>query len=404
MFIRRSLAWLLVLGLAGTLPAQDDPPADEPAAEVPAEEPAAEEPAAEEPAAEEPTNDEPTNDGPAANAADFGPLFEEWKGILKELRKLQTEYLTAGADERRELEETFRETYERGTAMAGRLQAAGEAAFAEDPKDQEIADFLASTALGNAREDNYEEALRLAEILVEGGYSNPEVYAVAAQSAYRTMNFDAAEKYFPKAEGQIFAQERAMALEEIEELRQDWVKELEIREAEAEADDLPRVKFETNKGDVVIELFENEAPNTTANIISLVEKGFYDGVVFHRVLPGFMAQGGDPTGTGGGGPGYNIPCECYTPEYRRHFRGSLSMAHAGRDTGGSQFFMTFHATTHLNAKHTVFGRVVEGMEVLSKLQRRDPAQENQPEPDKIVKATVVRKRDHEYQPETIAEQ
>jgi len=396
MFIRRSLAWLLVLGLAGTLPAQDDPPADEPAAE---------ESTAEESTAEEPVGDEPTNDGPAANAADFGPMFEEWKGILKELRKLQTEYLTAGADERRELQKTFHETYERGKAMAGRLQAAGEAAFAEDPKDQEIADFLASTALGSAQDDNYEEALRLAEILIEGGYSNPEVYSVAAQSAYRTMNFAAAEKYFPKAEGQFFAQERAMALEEIEQLREDWAKELEIRAAEAEADDLPRVKFETNKGDIVIELFENEAPNTTANIISLVEKGFYDGVVFHRVLPRFMAQGGDPTGTGGGGPGYNIRCECYTPQYRRHFRGSLSMAKsAARDTGGSQFFMTFHPTTHLNGAHTVFGRIIEGMEVLSKLQRRDPDGENQPEPDKIVKATVIRKRDHEYQPETIAEQ
>jgi len=399
MLIRFGLAWLLALGMAGILPAQDDPPA----ADAPSEEPA-EESAAEESAAEEPTADEPAAEEPAPTAADFGPLLEEWKSILKELRNLQTEYLTAGPSKQRELEQTFHETYARATAMSARVQAAGEAAYAADPKDREVADFLADTAAGTAQDDNYDEALRLTELLIQGGYSNPEIYAVAAMSAYRTMNFDAAEEFLAKAEGQIFAQERAQAAEEIEQVRADWEKELEIRAAEAEADDLPRVKFETNKGDIVIELFENEAPNTTANIISLVEKGFYDGVVFHRVLPGFMAQGGDPTGTGGGGPGYNIRCECHTPEYRRHFRGSLSMAKsAARDTGGSQFFMTFHPTTHLNGAHTVFGRIIEGMDVLSKLQRRDPERENQPEPDKIVKATVVRKRDHEYTLETIPE-
>ena len=86
--------------------------------------------------------------------------------------------------------------------------------------------------------------------------------------------------------------------------------------------------MKTSAGDMEIELFENEAPNTVLNFITLVEKGFYDGLKFHRVLPGFMAQGGDPKGTGGGGPGYTIPCECYREDHRLHFRGSLSMAHA----------------------------------------------------------------------------
>ncbi|MBI1369471.1 MAG: peptidylprolyl isomerase [Planctomycetes bacterium] len=155
----------------------------------------------------------------------------------------------------------------------------------------------------------------------------------------------------------------------------------------------------TSKGDIVLELFENEAPNSVANFISLVEKGFYDGVPFHRVLAGFMAQGGDPTGTGAGGPGYAIKCECYAPNARMHFRGSLSMAHAGRDTGGSQFFLTFVPTGHLNGKHTVFGRVIEGMDVLSKLNRISPGEGG--EPDKMVKVTVIRKRDHAYKPVTI---
>ena len=174
-----------------------------------------------------------------------------------------------------------------------------------------------------------------------------------------------------------------------------WDKEQEIRAAEAEADDLPRVSLETSKGQIELELFENEAPNTVANFIALVEQGYYSGLPFHRVLEGFMAQGGD---NGRGGPGYTIECECYRPDYRKHFKGSLSMAHAGRDTGSAQFFLTFVPTPHLDGAHTCFGRVIKGMDVLESLQRRDP---NNPkdariEPDRIVQAQVSRKRPHEY--------
>jgi cyclophilin family peptidyl-prolyl cis-trans isomerase len=178
-----------------------------------------------------------------------------------------------------------------------------------------------------------------------------------------------------------------------------WPAEQKIREKEAKADDLPRVKLETSKGAITIELFENEAPNTVASFISLVEKGFYNGIVFHRVLPHFMAQGGDPTGTGGGGPGYRIKDEFNNA--RMHFRGSLSMANAGPNTNGSQFFLTFRPTPHLNGRHTVFGRVIEGFDVLPKITRIDPENPTGAQPDKIVKATVIRKRDHEYKPETM---
>src|SRR5690606_33365249 len=135
----------------------------------------------------------------------------------------------------------------------------------------------------------------------------------------------------------------------------------------------PRVKIETNKGTIVVELFENEAPQTVGNFVNLVEKGFYNDTVFHRVLPNFMAQGGDPKGTGTGGPDYHIYCECYEPDHRKHFRGTLSISHARRDTGGSQFYLTFAPTAHLNGRHTAFGRVIQGMDVLAKLQRIDPS-------------------------------
>ena len=110
-----------------------------------------------------------------------------------------------------------------------------------------------------------------------------------------------------------------------------------------------------------------------------------------------MAQGGDPTGTGTGGPGYAIYDECKKPNFRRHFRGSVSMAKSpGPNTGGSQFFLTFLPTAHLNGEHTCFGRIVEGLDVLAKLQRVNPEDMAKPTPDKIIKAEVVRKRDHAY--------
>ncbi|MBL8890508.1 MAG: peptidylprolyl isomerase [Planctomycetaceae bacterium] len=189
----------------------------------------------------------------------------------------------------------------------------------------------------------------------------------------------------------------------IEQRIADWKQEEAIRAAEAEKDDLPRVKFETTAGDIIIELYEDQAPNTVANFVSLVEKGYYDGLTFHRVLPQFMAQGGCPNGTGGGGPGYSVPCECHEPnKFRKHFSGTLSMAHAGRDTGGSQFFLTFLATPHLDGQHTAFGRVLEGMDAVAGLNKIDPDRRGAGmEPSKILKATVVRKRDHDYKPKTL---
>ncbi len=186
-----------------------------------------------------------------------------------------------------------------------------------------------------------------------------------------------------------------------------WKREQELRAAEAKADDLPRVLLKTTRGDILIELFENEAPDTVANFISLVEAGKYDGVKFHRVIPGFMAQGGDPNtlddnpdNDGQGGPGYTIPCECYTDDARMHFQGSLSMAHAGKDSGGSQFFITHAPTVHLNwakgkrdGSHTVFGRVIKGLDVALALRKGD----------KIESAKVVRKRDHAYAPVKVSD-
>jgi peptidyl-prolyl cis-trans isomerase B (cyclophilin B) len=129
--------------------------------------------------------------------------------------------------------------------------------------------------------------------------------------------------------------------------------------------------FETSKGQVRIELFGDDAPLTVANFVNLAQRGFYDGLKFHRVIANFMIQGGDPTGTGRGGPGYEFADE-FSPRRRHDSAGILSMANAGPGTNGSQFFITFVPTPHLDDHHAVFGEVIEGMDVVNAISPRDP--------------------------------
>jgi len=128
--------------------------------------------------------------------------------------------------------------------------------------------------------------------------------------------------------------------------------------------------FETSRGSIVVDLFPKDAPNTVNNFVFLAREGFYNGTKFHRVIPDFMVQGGDPEGTGRGGPGYKFADEVKNNP-RKHQRGSLSMANAGPNTNGSQFFITHIATDWLNGKHTVFGQVRSGQEVVDAVKQGD---------------------------------
>ena len=148
-----------------------------------------------------------------------------------------------------------------------------------------------------------------------------------------------------------------------------------------------KVKLQTNVGDIVIEL-RKDMPITAGNFEKLVKEGFYDGVIFHRVIEGFMIQGGDPTGTGSGGPGYNIPDE-FVGE-NKNDRGTISMANAGPNTGGSQFFINLVNNNFLDGKHPVFGKVVEGMDVVDKISKFEADFRDKPLKEvKIIKAEVI---------------
>ena len=130
--------------------------------------------------------------------------------------------------------------------------------------------------------------------------------------------------------------------------------------------DTVRIKIETTAGDIEAELFQKEVPKTVTNFVTLTKKGFYDGIIFHRVIPGFMIQTGDPTGTGMGGPGYKFADE-FSPTLKHTAAGILSMANSGPNTNGSQFFITDAATPWLDGKHSVFGKVTKGMDVVNKI-------------------------------------
>lgn len=150
---------------------------------------------------------------------------------------------------------------------------------------------------------------------------------------------------------------------------------------------LPLVSIRMPRGEMVVELFEDDAPNTVANFVNLVEKGFYDGLTFHRVDE-LCIQGGDPAGDGSGGPGYFFPDEINRNKHKG--KGVLSMANSGEDTNGSQFFIAFKAAPHLDHKHTVFGRVIKGRDVLDKVRIGDR-----------MECTVIRKRSHKYSPAVV---
>ena len=346
---------------------------------------------------------DPAKPDTAAAKAEFDAASNEMKDLVAELTVLQAQYHQPKAD-KAVVEARFKESATKAQAASERLEAAAMTLAIADPDNVEARQISGAAVAAAVRADAPEIALDKATKLDAAGVADGDTFGAAAAAALALSRLDEAAAWAAKATAAGARKDRLVELEEaIERERPKAEAEMAKRKAEAEADDLPRVKISTSVGDIVVELFENEAPNTVANFVSLVEKKFYDGTPFHRVIAGFMAQGGDPTGTGGGGPGFTIACEVDAPGARKHFRGTLSMAHAGPDTGGSQFFLTFRPTEHLDGKHTVFGRVIEGFDVLPKIMRTTDEQGRTVAgvpPDRIVKAEVLRKRDHPYIPTT----
>ena len=339
--------------------------------------------------------------------------IEAWKALLarklaifEQLQDLRKKFESAAtSDEKRTVRDQYvdliREfeisVYPEMLELAAKI-------YAKDETDLDAGEIVLKEAFNN---NDFDRSAEISSKLLAADRKTKDVVSMGAVSQFALHNFEQASAIFAEAQKINRLDLRYETyIDSAKKYQELWKTEQELRAKEGDLEGdaaLPRIEFDTTKGKIVFELFEDHAPNTVANTISLVEGGKYDGIGFHRVINGFMAQGGDPntldddpSNDGYGGPGYSIKCECFEEGTRMHFRGSLSMAHSGQDTGGSQFFITHLPTDWLNARtepekggHTVFGRVIDGMKVAASLKRGD----------KITKATVLRKRPHEYKPE-----
>jgi cyclophilin family peptidyl-prolyl cis-trans isomerase len=340
------------------------------------------------------------------NAQEWKTLVAKKAALVAQIEALSEKFADAAAEEKQKLAQqaqVLQQQFQKD--VAPRMVQLAPEVFAANPKDMDAAEIMLQVHYSRMQ---YADAAKVADAILAMEPTHMLALNIGGVANYAEHNFEKSVQQFAKAreEDAIIPQLGGQFAESAADYVQYWEKEQQIRQQESRAtgdQQLPQVRMTTDQGEVVLELFENEAPNTVANFISLVEKGYYDQLSFHRIIPNFMAQGGDPNtreGAGGqpgaGGPGYTIKCEAFEPGARRHFAGTLSMAHAGKDTGGSQFFITHLPTPHLDQEirpesvHTVFGRVVKGLDVVRSLKQGDAIQ----------KAEVIRKRNHEYQPVT----
>ncbi|MDB4766958.1 peptidylprolyl isomerase [bacterium] len=300
-------------------------------------------------------------------------LNEKMASLNGQLTKIEAD-INSGEGDLSALQSQYRDVLDNLNNTIEQLRESGLKAIEADPSNQKNIQTVMGILLKEADGKKDREVLMACDRLIAAGI-HPAYFEYAANAG--RIKIDARE---------IFD-------------------EALIRLRESKADDLPRVLLKTNKGDITVELYENEAPDAVANFITLVEDGFYSDTLFHSVIESFRAQTGGPTREDASrkDPGYTIYCECYKPDARPHFTDVLSMAvKPSRDTGGSQFIITLDRTTELNGKHTVFGRIIDGHEVADQLARTaieingEATDIPNADPDYILSAEVLRKRDHDY--------
>ncbi|MEL7498923.1 MAG: peptidylprolyl isomerase [Planctomycetota bacterium] len=304
-------------------------------------------------------------------------LYQKWQSVNAELDAIEAK-INASDGTDKKLKNEHRDLIDKAKRLVDTMENAAKAKLNSDRTSSLPFRILMGIALDAATKDDDWKVVKLGDFLISKGI-NRKYFEIASKSERLSI-----------AQREIFD-------------------ELQIRHDEAMKNDLPRVRIKTNKGEIVVELFENEAPGTVGNFVSLVNQGYYRDRLFHRVMEDFMAQtGGYRKGdTKAIGPGYTIKDEFKRPDKRLHFTGSLSMANTGApDSGSAQFFLTFKRTDFLDDLHTVFGRVVEGHEVMENLERThtsSPYGQDIPiegaTPDMMISAELIRSRDHEYVPD-----
>lgn len=358
-------------------------------------------------------------------AAEFERQFAAWQTQRDEtLRELET-IRDLPIEERRELAQR---TQKSGDIAVAKVLAAAEAAYKEDPSNERVENYLLLYAVNSLENDQIEDAARLSIMLLNNGYDPKVLASVAGRACLELGRADEAIKYLTLAQesGVILSKVSQSYLEYISRTRPQLDEEMRLRAEEALADDLPRVLLETTRGNIVIELFENEVPNAVANFIFLVEQGFYNDMKFFHVRPQYFAATGSPNDDGTGDAGYTIyrepmhyiltsgklletanqnqEAEVLSSRHQRyHTRGTVSLMALEPSTYGSQFMICHRYSTMAQAdrSHMPIGRVIDGMNVATRLMAISPRlAPKDSETDRLIRATVIRKRDHEYRPVT----
>ncbi len=333
----------------------------------------------------------------------FKDARQRLRDALSEQRAIYIRYLNledrnpaanqAYFDKRQEVRKLLDETY---TAALELVRIGG---------DQESVQYLVTLIEHRLKRDIYDmETLEGATRLIDGGSSLMLLFQATARSAVVSGEFEIARKILGALDEEKMDDIEKSLKHFLDDYQKAYEKEAEIRKREAEEDRLPRVLLKTTQGDVVIELFLDQAPSTVANFIGLVEQGFYDGLDFYQVLDHLLAMTGDPTGLGNGSSGKFIVDEHDRSDARAALRGSLVMAKlpAGEpgkyvaDSASSQFTILYLPIFSVTQSQTVFGRVIEGMDAISRLQRINPNKEKEKNavvmpPDRIIEATVIRR-------------
>jgi len=356
--------------------------------------------------------------------SDSSPLAQAYRVQLAELkkqmkdlrRKIVEHHTDLSADRDSKLQEWQKVSQAAREASQQFRKAAIDLYRSEPQRYSTVGDLLFGMLKEECEADRFEGMNEVGKVLVELKYPNPDLDGIAGLAAFGEHDFEFSEQCLRRAmQTGVDTAVPPQVMQSIEQLKEDWKKELELRTAEARADDLPRVRISTTKGVIVLELFEDDAPETVANFLYLVKNGFYDGRPIFRVLKHFVAQTGCERGDGSGSAGYTVRGEMKSPRARKHFRGSVAVALGSDpvtqatdyDSGSAQFFFDLLASPPMNGEYCVFGRVIEGMEVLGELTKIDLSSKDAKEeyagvnPDSMVRVEVVRQRNSSYIPKPL---
>lgn len=338
----------------------------------------------------------------------FKEATDQLRSILLQMVDAELRFHNSGTPEeerryRQQWYEIREQVWDRHRAM---LFAALQEYLESPAERQKHADFLFGSLKRNVESDTYEGLLPIAKALYENQYPSPSMPGLYAMCCLAENEFELARGPLGQlAESGSAAPELVAIYEQLDELSASWQQELLVRQSDAAGEPLPQAKIETTKGTVVIELFENHAPEAVANFVWLSEQGFYNHKAFFLVVNNLLAQTGCPSGDGTGGPGYYVPADSETVPARHLFRGSvaLNLLPDLPDSGGSQFMIAYLPISTLEKNARVFGRVISGMQNLSRLTRIDPTvkkKEGEPPqvPDNILSIEITSKRNHPYEP------